>query len=197
MPRYYRHLRELIGEDILRINSEELARRMGLTASQVRQDFAAIGAEGQQGYGYNVKNLYGSVGSALGITKHFRAVIVGNDGGLGLAVEHNPCFSLRGVTLRGLFADGLSPTAGGDIIHLPLAKAHSFCAAEGIEIAVICTTRDLAASTALSLYGAGVRGFWNLTSTEFSPPADAFVIETNPSDMLLTIACGLSSKSGK
>lgn len=50
-------LRELIGADILRISSSELAGRMKLTPSQIRQDFSYLGGVGQQGYGYNVKDL--------------------------------------------------------------------------------------------------------------------------------------------
>ena len=54
MPRYFRHLCDLQDAGITRISSGTLAERMGLTASQVRQDFNCFGGFGQQGYGYNV-----------------------------------------------------------------------------------------------------------------------------------------------
>ena len=38
LPRYYRYLRRLASEDVTRISSKDLAARMGLTASQIRQD---------------------------------------------------------------------------------------------------------------------------------------------------------------
>ena len=55
LPRYYRHLSELHQSGVTRINSKALAERMGLTASQIRQDLNCFGGFGQQGYGYNVK----------------------------------------------------------------------------------------------------------------------------------------------
>ena len=38
LPRYFRYLRMLIREGKSRISSAELSRRMGITASQIRQD---------------------------------------------------------------------------------------------------------------------------------------------------------------
>ena len=55
LPRYYRHLSQLLEGNIDRISSNELAQRMHITASQVRQDLNNFGGFGQQGYGYNVK----------------------------------------------------------------------------------------------------------------------------------------------
>ena len=57
LPRYFRYLRELLKNDILRISSGELSRLMHVTASQIRQDLNCFGGFGQQGYGYNVKYL--------------------------------------------------------------------------------------------------------------------------------------------
>ena len=56
LPRYYRFLGELEISGYVRISSRELAEKMGLTASQIRQDFNCFGEFGQQGYGYNVND---------------------------------------------------------------------------------------------------------------------------------------------
>ena len=58
LPRYYRYLGELLSQDVERISSNDFSKLMGVTASQVRQDLNNFGGFGQQGYGYNVKNLY-------------------------------------------------------------------------------------------------------------------------------------------
>ena len=55
MPRYYRHLGELKSEGRTRISSVELAKRLGFTASQIRQDLNCFGEFGQQGYGYDTE----------------------------------------------------------------------------------------------------------------------------------------------
>ena len=67
LPRYYRHLGELIEMGVERISSGELSKRMNVTASQIRQDLNNFGGFGQQGYGYNVKFLYEEIGKILGL----------------------------------------------------------------------------------------------------------------------------------
>ena len=47
LPRYYRFLLELKEQGITRISSAELSRKMGLTASQIRQDLNCVGGFGQ------------------------------------------------------------------------------------------------------------------------------------------------------
>ena len=67
MPRYFRHLCDLQDAGIARISSGTLADRMGLTASQVRQDFNCFGGFGQQGYGYNVAELRSAIAGIMHI----------------------------------------------------------------------------------------------------------------------------------
>ena len=43
LPKYYRYLKELKLAGAQKVSSSELARLMGTTASQVRQDFNRIG----------------------------------------------------------------------------------------------------------------------------------------------------------
>lgn len=65
LPRYYRHLDDLYRTGMVRISSSALAKSMGLTASQIRQDLSCFGGFGQQGYGYNVKRLRSEVALSL------------------------------------------------------------------------------------------------------------------------------------
>ena len=69
LPRYYRNICELKAEGVQRISSRALAERMGLTASQIRQDFNCFGGFGQQGYGYNVEKLQEELGTILGLRR--------------------------------------------------------------------------------------------------------------------------------
>ncbi len=52
-----------------RISSNDLSKRMNVTASQIRQDLNNFGGFGQQGYGYNVKYLYEEIGKILGLNR--------------------------------------------------------------------------------------------------------------------------------
>ncbi len=58
LPRYYRYIGDLLKQNIKRISSKDLSVRMNVTASQIRQDLNCFGGFGQQGYGYNVEELY-------------------------------------------------------------------------------------------------------------------------------------------
>ena len=52
LPRYYRYLGDLLENGVERISSNDLSKRMKVTASQIRQDLNNFGGFGQQGYGY-------------------------------------------------------------------------------------------------------------------------------------------------
>ncbi len=43
LPKYYRYLGDLLEDDVVRISSKELSQRMGVTASQIRQDLNNVG----------------------------------------------------------------------------------------------------------------------------------------------------------
>ena len=93
LPRYYRNICELKAEGAQRISSRALAERMGLTASQIRQDFNCFGGFGQQGYGYNIEKLQEELGAILGLRAGRTAILLGA-GNLGRALLNNFNFSL-------------------------------------------------------------------------------------------------------
>ena len=90
LPKYYRYISDMHNNGIVKVSSSELARMMGTTASQVRQDFNCFGGFGQQGYGYNVEHLYNEIGDILGLNDGDTTVIVGA-GNLGRALASH-CF---------------------------------------------------------------------------------------------------------
>ena len=49
LPKYYRQLRLLSEQGQAKVSSHALAQMLGITASQVRQDFCNFGGFGQQG----------------------------------------------------------------------------------------------------------------------------------------------------
>ena len=77
LPKYHRYLKELMRNDVDRISSKELGEKIGFTASQIRQDLNNFGDFGQQGYGYNVKELYKQISLILGLDKEYTGVIIG------------------------------------------------------------------------------------------------------------------------
>ena len=59
---------------VTRISSTELSAKLGLTASQIRQDLNCFGGFGQQGYGYMVDQLCTEIGNILGLSHAYKAV---------------------------------------------------------------------------------------------------------------------------
>ena len=87
LPKYYRYLSNLQADGRDKISSSELARMMGTTASQVRQDFNCFGGFGQQGIGYKVDVLLAEIGKLLfGSGELLPTVLIGA-GRLGTAVS--------------------------------------------------------------------------------------------------------------
>ena len=102
LPRYYRFLGELIDEGVERISSRELSERMGLTASQIRQDLNCFGGFGQQGYGYHIDQLHTEIGKILGLDRPNKAILIGA-GNLGRAIASHMAFETKGFKLIGIF----------------------------------------------------------------------------------------------
>ena len=102
LPRYYRYLGELMEENVERISSNDLSKKMHVTASQIRQDLNNFGGFGQQGYGYNVRYLYTEIGKSLGLDTVHPMIILGA-GNLGQALANYVDFEKRGFKLVGIF----------------------------------------------------------------------------------------------
>ena len=102
LPRYYRYLDDMLQKNITRISSTELSKKMGVTASQIRQDLNCFGGFGQQGYGYNVSYLYSKISDLLGVSMGLQAIIVGA-GDLGRALVRSTMFEKRGLDIVALF----------------------------------------------------------------------------------------------
>ena len=195
LPRYFRYLRELIREGTMRVSSGELAARMHVTASQIRQDLNCFGGFGQQGYGYNVHYLYTKISELLGVGEGYSAVIVGA-GNLGRALIRNSMFEKRGVDVIAAF--DVDPQQVGrvisDVTVHPMSEVADFCRKNAVDIAVLTLPKEAAAEVAHTLAQAGVRAFWNFTSTELQDLEPACTVETvHLGDSLMTLCYRLRS----
>lgn len=189
LPRYYRYLRELYRKDILRISSRELAKLMGVTASQIRHDFNCFGGFGQQGYGYNVKYLYHKISEILGVQDNFRAVIIGA-GNLCHAIAYGSIFTHRGVKLTGIF-DNNPKKVGEEIAGVRVSHIdtlHDFCREQSVDIAVFTVPKSSAKEAADRILGTGIRGVWNYTNMELDLSGHGIAVQNvHLGDTLMTL----------
>ena len=189
MPRYLRKLDDLGAAGVERISSGELGRQMGLTPSQIRQDFSCFGEFGQQGYGYNVVALRGEIAKILGMDRNYSAVLVGV-GNIGHALMENFCFEQYGFTLKGAF--DINPELIGKEVHgVPVpnfSELDSVLAELQPDVAVFCVPKSMANSIANEVAKAGVPAIWNFTNIELQFEEQAPIIENiHFSDSLLTL----------
>ena len=189
LPRYHRYLEELKNMGIVRISSKELSVRMGLTASQIRQDFNCFGGFGQQGYGYNIEQLYNEIGNILGINNRSKAILIGA-GNLGHAIATHLNFKNKGFDLIGIFdnnPDVVGTTVGGHIV-LNSDALDDFCKKEKPDIAILCIPEEYAAENADKLVALGIKGFWNFTQYDLVRRYENIAVENvHLGDSLMTL----------
>lgn len=167
LPRYYRHLTQLREMGMDRISSRELAARMGLNASQIRQDFSCFGGFGQQGYGYHVSTLLQEVERILTLDVEHGAIVAGA-GHIGQALCNFTGFEQQGFMIKALFE--IKPDLiGREINGRPVyhsEKMESFILNNNIEIGIIAACKSAAQSLADRMIAAGIRGIWNFAPVD-------------------------------
>ncbi|GAU75626.1 redox-sensing transcriptional repressor Rex [Fusibacter sp. 3D3] len=189
LPKYHRYLKELLDNDIKRISSKELSKIIGFTASQIRQDLNNFGGFGQQGYGYNVEDLYNEIGKILGLTRNYNTVIVGA-GNLGQALANYTSFDRLGFKLKGLF--DINPKIIGltinDVKVIDMDAFETFVNENNVEIVYICTNRDGAQDVADRIQKTNIKAIWNFAPIDLKVKEDIIVENVHLIDNLLTLS---------
>ncbi|MEF9945084.1 MAG: redox-sensing transcriptional repressor Rex [Lachnospiraceae bacterium] len=193
LPRYYRYLGELLENGMERISSNDLSKRMKVTASQIRQDLNNFGGFGQQGYGYNVKYLYAEIGKILGLNENHNMIIIGA-GNLGQALANYTSFERSGFILKGLF--DVNPRLAGVTIRgveiRMIEELQSFIRGNNIEIAVLTIPKAKAIDVANVLAEYGVKGIWNFAHTDLSLPEHIIVENVHLSESLMRLSYNIT-----
>ena len=196
LPRYYRYLDELHSRGVVRISSSTLGKRMGVTASQIRQDLSCFGEFGQQGYGYNIVELRAEIGRILGVDEPRRLIVIGA-GHLGHALLQNFDFAQGGFALDTAFdvSPALIGTQVGGVAIRSMEELSAYCAANRPAVAVLTVPKSAAQETAERLVALGAEGLWNFTNVELSVDERVFVENVHFADSLLTLSYRISKKT--
>ena len=189
LPRYLRKLDELAASGVDKISSRQLGEELGLTSSQVRQDFNCFGEFGQQGYGYNVSALRAQIAGILGMDRQYSAILIGV-GNIGRALMENFCFSEWGVKLAAAF-DIKPALIGTEYRGVPIhamEELESYLRQNKVDIAVPTVPKTVAISVTETLTENGVDAIWNFTNVELTKPnSDTIVENIHFSDSLLSL----------
>jgi len=196
LPRYLRKLDELSAAGISRISSFDMGQQLGLTPSQIRQDFSCFGEFGQQGYGYSVPALREHIAAILGMDRGYRAVLIGV-GHIGHALIDNFCFSDWGVTLSAAFdikPELIGASFNGTVIR-SMDELERYLAENPVDIAVLTVPKDAALPVTRRLIASGINAIWNFTNVELTGPDSEVLVENiHFSDSLLSLSYYISER---
>lgn len=195
LPKYYRYLTDMDKNGVQRISSKELSQKMGLTASQIRQDFNCFGGFGQQGYGYNVSELCAEIKKILGLHKPYNAIVVGA-GNLGQALANYTGFEREGFFIKAMF--DINPRLIGMSIRgidvLDLDNMKDYAANEQIDLGIICTPKESAQEVTQLLVDCQIKSIWNFAPIDVIVPGDIIVENVHLSDSLYIISYRINEK---
>ncbi len=198
LPRYYRYLGDLLEAGVERISSNDLSKKMNVTASQIRQDLNNFGGFGQQGYGYNVKYLYAEIGKILGLDKSHNFIIIGA-GNLGQALANYASFERSGFILKSLF--DVNPRLEGMSIRgiqvRMMDELVDFLSENDIEIAALTIPKSKAVEVADILVANGIKAIWNFAHTDLTLSRDVIVESVHLSDSLMQLSYNISQRNSE
>jgi len=196
LPKYHRYLGDLIRNDVDRISSKELGERIGFTASQIRQDLNCFGDFGQQGYGYNVKELHAQISNILGLSRDYKIIIVGA-GNIGQALANYSNFEKFGFDISAIF--DVNPKLIGlkirDVEIRDIDTLDGYMKKNEVTIAILCVPGRAAQSVCDTLTENGIKAIWNFAPVDLNVPEEIVIENVHLIDSLLTITCLLNEKN--
>ncbi len=189
LPRYYRYLGELLNQNIKRISSKELSEKMNVTASQIRQDLNCFGGFGQQGYGYNVEELYYEIGTILGLRNGYKTIIAGA-GYLGHALANYAGFEKRGFKTIGIFDSDPAKIGGqaGGVTIYNVADMGDFLKENPADIGILAVPKMSTKAVVDEMVKGGIKGLLNFSYVDLDVPDDVVVENVHLSDSLMTLS---------
>jgi len=195
LPKYHRYLKDLLDREVYRISSKELSKLIGFTASQIRQDLNCFGGFGQQGYGYNVEELYNEIGKILGLDKTYKLIIIGA-GNLGQAIANYTNYEKSGFELLALF--DINPRFVGmkirDIAFRDIDELDQFISENKVDIAVVSTPKEAAQGVVDRLCAGNVKAIWNFAPTDIKVTNDVIVENVHLNESLFTLSYLLNER---
>lgn len=159
LPLYLRVLKRMAEEGQEVTSSQEMALRLGISATQIRKDLSYFGEFGKQGTGYGTRFLRSQLEAILQVSKRWKVAVVGA-GDLGCAVLRYSQFEDGGFVVAAVF-DRDKHKVGrqmGQLQVLDAANLRQVIEEQDIRIAIVAVPAGEAQGVADSLVEAGIKG---------------------------------------
>ncbi len=176
MAVYLEVLNSLSRDGVTLISSEELGTFCNTNGAQVRKDLAYFGEFGVRGLGYYVDELSTEIASSLGITRDWRAVVVGvsNMARSLLLQREMRMSSYRVVGVFDIDMTKVGENLAGFTVQ-QLENIADLAPSLRPEIGIITSRPDHVQYIVNRLLDVGVRGFLNFTPTRVPMPEGVFM----------------------
>ena len=176
---YLRLLRDVSAEGVTTLASEELARRCGVSAAQVRKDLSFFGTFGKRGTGYSVPELVTALRSILGLERRWRVALIGA-GKIGSALLAHQDFRRQGFDIVAVF-DNDPAKVGSEWNGLPIQPDAQLddVLRRDIDIAIVTVPAEVAQQVVNRVVAAGVRAILNFAPIKLAVPAHVAVKSVN------------------
>lgn len=181
LPIYLRELERLQNEQYEMVSSRNLAKRVMMSAPQIRRDLNHFGDLGRQGYGYPVDDLIVALRQILNAHRRWAVVVVGV-GKLGKALICSKRLEAQGFETRAIFDNNpqkigwcINGLCVEHINNLPMMGRSLNC-----PIGIICTPNQTAQSVANCLIEANVRCILNYAPATLIVPEHVQVQYVDP-----------------
>ena len=187
LPKYYRYLKELCDNQVLRVSSKTISDALHITASQVRQDLSHFGGFGQTGIGYDTEHLKTRIQEILGLNVKHNAIIIGG-GRIGQALLSYQGFSDENVFIKAVFdvtTEHLSSVSGVEVKLI--SELEDYLSKNPTDIAIISVQKQHAETMAKRVIKLGVKAIWNFAPTDLYFGSSVAVENINMSESLMRL----------
>lgn len=192
LPKYYRYLESINDRGIVRVSSKELSEITGLTASQIRQDLNHYGCFGQQGYGYNVRELMDELSKIIGVDKQYSMILVGY-GNIGHALYQYETFKELGYQIDAVFDKDTKKTNKSDATVLDVDELETYLADNKVDIGIISTPKDVSQNICDILCKGEVQGIWNFSPVDLKTENGVVLENVHLDESLFTLTYFINS----
>lgn len=194
LTKYYPYIQELREQGVEWISSHQIAERLGLTSSTVRQDLSYIDFSGISQRGYETSGFQQVLCSVLGADISWKLVVVGA-GNLGQALALHGEFARRGFNICGIFDSDpgkIGQHVGSRVIQ-DVRDIPPVVGEKKVDIGVIAVPSGAAQAVADLLVASGVKGILNFTVTHLTLPDRVNVVEARIVASLLELSYAIKN----
>lgn len=192
LPKYYRYLESINDKGIVRVSSKELSEITGLTASQIRQDLNHYGCFGQQGYGYNVRDLMDELSKIIGVDKEYKMVLIGY-GNIGHALYQYESFKTLGYKFSAVFDKEPNKNAPSDLKIEDVDNLATYLKNNKVDIGIIATPKEASQEICDILCDGDVKGIWNFSPVDLKTKNGVVLENVHLDESLFTLTYFINS----